>query len=43
MHDFACTEAKEMFYQVLADRARYFKEDEKGVTIMCKAIEDIKK
>ena len=42
MHDFACTEAKEMFYQVLADRVRYFKEDEKGVTVMCKAMEDMR-
>lgn len=42
MHDFACTEAKDMFYQVLADRVRYFKEDEKGVTVMCKAMEDMR-
>ena len=42
MHDFACTEAKDMFYQVLADRVRYFKEDEKGVTLMCKAMEDMR-
>lgn len=30
MHDFACIEAKDMYYQVLADRVRYFKEDEKA-------------
>ncbi len=42
MHDFACTDAKDMYYQVLADRVRYFKEDEKGVTIMCKAMEDMR-
>jgi predicted transposase YdaD len=27
---------------VLADRVRYFKEDEKGVTVMCKAMEDMR-
>ena len=42
MHDFACTEAKDMYYHVLADRVRYFKEDEKGVTVMCKAMEDMR-
>lgn len=42
MHDFACTEAKDMYYHVLADRVRYFKEDEKGVTAMCKAMEDMR-
>ena len=42
MHDFACIEAKDMYYSVLADRVRYFKEDEKGVTVMCKAMEDMR-
>jgi hypothetical protein len=42
MHDFACIEAKDMYYPVLADRVRYFKEDEKGVTVMCKAMEDMR-
>ena len=31
-----------MYYEVLADRVHYFKEDEKGVAIMCKAMEDMK-
>lgn len=31
MHDFACTNAKDMYYEVLADRVHYFKEEEKGV------------
>ena len=26
LHDFSCTEPDEMYYEVLADRARYFKE-----------------
>lgn len=34
MHDFSCTEADQMHYPVLAERVRYFKEDEKGVTRM---------
>ena len=34
MHDFACIEAKDMFYPVLADRVRYFKEDEKASCII---------
>ena len=43
MHDFSCTNAKDMYYDVLADRVHYFKEDEKGVAIMCKAMEDMRK
>ena len=42
MHDFTCTNAKDMYYEVLADRVHYFKEDEKGVAIMCKAMEDMR-
>lgn len=42
MHDFACTNAKDMCYEVLADRVHYFKEDEKGVAVMCKAMEDMR-
>lgn len=42
MHDFACTNAKDMYYEVLADRVHYFKEDEKGVAVMCKAMEDMR-
>ena len=42
MHDFTCTNAKDMFYEVLADRVHYFNEDEKGVAIMCKAMEDMR-
>lgn len=39
MHDFSCTDAKDMYNKVLADRVRYFKEDEKGVEIMCREME----
>ena len=31
MHDFACTNAKDMYYEVLADRVNYFKEDEEDM------------
>ena len=31
-----------MYYEVLADRVHYFKEDEKGVAVMCKAMEDMR-
>lgn len=42
MHDFSCTSAKDMYYEVLANRVYYFKEDEKGVAVMCKAMEDLR-
>lgn len=41
MHDFSCTSAEDMNYPVLADRVRYFKEDVKGVTAMCKEVEKL--
>ena len=43
MHDFSCTDAKDMYYKILADRVRYFKEDAKGVEAMCRAMEDMRK
>ena len=39
MHDFSCTDAKDMYNKVLADRVRYFKEDERGEEIMCREME----
>ena len=39
MHDFSCTDAQDMYNKVLADRVRYFKEDERGVEIMCREME----
>lgn len=41
MHDFACKNPDEMYFNILADKARYFKEDEKGVADMCKIMEDL--
>ena len=42
MHDFFCTNADDMHYKELADKVRYFKEDEKGVAVMCKVMEDMR-
>ena len=42
MHDFSCTDPADMKYKVLAERARYFKEDEEGVAVMCKAMEEMR-
>ena len=42
MHDFSCTDAKDMKYKILADRVRYFKEDEKGVATMCRAMGEMR-
>lgn len=42
MHDFTCTQADDMYYPQLADRMRYFKENEKGVETMCKVLEEMR-
>ena len=42
MHDFFCTDAKDMFYPVLANRVQYFKQDAKGVAAMCRAMEEMR-
>lgn len=42
MHDFLCSEPDEMHYDLLAERTRFFKEDEEGVTNMCKAMEEMR-
>lgn len=42
MHDFFCTNPDDMYYDVLADRVRFFKESKKGVAIMCKVIEEMR-
>lgn len=42
MHDFSCTNPNDMNYEALAKRARYFKQEEKGVAAMCKLLEDMK-
>lgn len=42
MHDFLCNDPADMHYDILARRARYFKENPKGVSEMCKAMEDMR-
>ena len=42
MSDLYCTEAKDMYYQVLADRVKYYKETEKGVKIMCQIWDEVR-
>jgi len=42
MHDFSCTEPDDMNFEELAQKARYFKKDEKGVATMCKIMEDMR-
>lgn len=42
VHDFRCKRAEDMKIKELADRTRYFKETSEGVSIMCKAIEDMR-
>ena len=43
MHDFSCTQADDMHYPVLAERVRYFKENVKGATTMCREVEKLVK
>ena len=42
MHDFSCTDPANMYYTVLAERVRFFKESKEGVAIMCRAMEDMR-
>ncbi|MGM9616108.1 Rpn family recombination-promoting nuclease/putative transposase [Butyricicoccus sp.] len=42
MQDFACKNPRKMHYLLLAERARYLKEDAKGVATMCKMMEDMR-
>ena len=42
MHDFRCQSADEMYYPLLRERVRYYKETDKGVTIMSDLFEEIR-
>ncbi len=42
MHDFSCANPDDMNYDVLAQKARYFKQEQEGVSIMCKLLEDMR-
>ena len=43
MHDFFCTNPDDMNYKELAEKVRYFKENEKGIETMCKVMEDMRR
>lgn len=42
MHDFNCTRADDMNFELMADRTRYLKENPKGVNEMCRIMEDMR-
>ena len=42
MHDFNCTNASDMNFTLLAERTRYLKETSKGVSEMCKVMEELR-
>lgn len=42
MHDFNCADANDMYFELLAERTRYYKEDPKGVEEMCKIMEELR-
>ena len=42
MHDFNCADAGDMNFELMAERTRYLKENPKGVSEMCKVIEDMR-
>ncbi len=43
MHDFSCTDPSDMCYNVLVDRARFFKESKEGIAVMCKVLDDMRR
>ena len=42
MHDFNCTRADDMEFELMAESMRYLKENPKGVSMMCKIMEDMR-
>lgn len=42
MHDFSCTEPERMTITPLAERTRYFKENPKGVSDVCRVMEEMR-
>ena len=41
LHDLRCSEPDEMYDEVLADRVRYFKQDDEGVEKMCELMDNL--
>ncbi len=42
LHDFSCWDPDDMNFDLLKDTTRYYKEDPKGVAIMCEAFEEVR-
>ncbi len=42
MHDFFCTNPNDMISNILAERMRYYKQTEKGVSDMCRIMDEIR-
>lgn len=42
MHDFACSDPKDIKNKVLAERVRYLKNEKKGVASMCKMMDEMR-
>lgn len=40
MHDFFCTDPKDMHYGIFSERAKFFKETKEGVSQMCQIMQD---
>ena len=43
MHDFNCTNADDMHYELMAERTRYLKENSKGVDEMYRTMDEVEK
>lgn len=43
MHDFSCTDPSDMYYEVLANRVRFFKESKEGIAVMSRFAEEIRR
>lgn len=42
IHDFGCNKAEDMYFDLMAERTRFYKKDPKGVSHMCKLMEDMR-
>lgn len=42
MHDFNCTDADDMNFPILAEKTRYLKENPRGVSEMCRVMEELR-
>ena len=43
MHDFFCTDADDMYYEILAEQVRHHKESKEGVRSMCRELETMRR